>query len=278
MRATATMPRPAAASAWVRGLAGAAATLLCAFAHGTALPAGNDADAAALRTSQAAIGQRVHDLVLIDEHGRPLRLADLRGRPVVVSFVFTNCYVFCSGLTLHLRDVVRIARDALGSDSFDVLTVGFDSANDTPSRLLAYGRDRGIVDDPHWRFVTADPVTVRQFTDDLGFTWTPSPRGFDHVAQVTLLDAGGVVVRQVYGEAFEPPELVEPLKRVVLRQGLERVSVQGLIERVRLYCSVYDPDSRRYRFDYSMLVAGIPALLVLAMVAAAIAYASRRRH
>jgi len=237
----------------------------------------NEAEAAAIRASQAAIGTQTSDLTLVDATGRPLRIAELRGRPVVVSFIFTNCYVVCSGLTLHLRDVVRIARDTLGDGSFAVLTVGFDSAHDTPERMQAYARDRAIVD-PDWHFVGGDPLTVRRLTDELGFTWAPSPRGFDHVTQVTLLDGAGVVAAQLYGEAFEPPELVEPLKRLVLRQRIERSSVQGLIERVRLYCTVYDPAARRYRFDYSMLAAGLPPLFALAAVALGFTYLTRRRR
>jgi protein SCO1/2 len=190
--------------------------------------------------------------------------------------VFTNCYVVCSGATLNLRDVVRIARETLGDRSFGVLTVGFDSAHDTPSRMLAYGRDRGIVD-PQWQFASADAATIRRFTDEIGFTWAASPRGFDHVTQVTVLDADGTVVQQVYGEAFSPPELVEPLKQVLLGRSFERGSLRGLIERVRLYCSVYDPASRRYRFDLSMFAAALPPLLVLGMVGGAIVLVGRRR-
>jgi protein SCO1/2 len=237
----------------------------------------NAAEAAAIRASQAAIGTRTADLTLVDAAGGPLRLGDLRGRPVVVSFIFTNCYVVCSGLTLHLRDVVRIARETLGDGSFAVLTVGFDSEHDTPARMRAYARDRGITD-ADWHFVGGDTITVRRLTDALGFTWAPSPRGFDHVTQVTLLDGEGVVAEQLYGEAFEPPELVEPLKRLVLRQRVERSSVQGLIERVRLYCTVYDPAARRYRFDYSMLAAGLPPLFALAAVALGFAWLTRRRN
>lgn len=265
----------ASTSTWAR--IGALALLLLEPTGGGARTTGNEADSAALRTSQAAIGRRSADHQLFDQHGRRLRLAQLQGRPLVVSFVFTNCSTVCSGLTLHLRDTVRIARQALGDRSFSVLTVGFDSAHDTPQRMQAYGRDRGI-DDPDWRFASADAVTLRRFTDELGFTWAASPRGFDHITQVTIVDAQGIVAQQVYGEAFEPPELIEPLKQVLLQRNVERASVQGLIERVRLYCSVYDPASRRYRFDYSMIAASLPALLILGMVILAIAVAGRPRR
>ena len=249
--------------------------LLIASAGHATQSTGNEVDSAALRASQAAVGRTAGNHPLIDQHGKPLRLGDLRGRPLVLSLIFTNCYSVCSGQTLHLREVVRIARQALGAHSFAVLTVGFDSAHDSPDRMLAYGLDRGI-DDPDWHFASADAATVRRLSDEVGFTWLPSSRGFDHITQVTILDANGTVAQQVYGQAFSPPELIEPLKALLLGRPVERSSLTGLIERVRLYCSVYDPVAGRYRTDYSMFAAAIPALLVFGMVAVAIILAGRR--
>jgi protein SCO1 len=267
----------AAATVRVRVLCGVVLPLLLAASVGHATRAtANEVDAAALRASQAVIGRGTGNHAFIDQDGKPLRLGDLRGRPVVLSLVFTNCLAVCSGQTLHLREVTRIAREVLGARSFAVLTVGFDSAHDSPERMLAYGRDRGI-DDPDWHFASADAATVRRLTDEVGFTWLPSSRGFDHITQVTILDANGTVAQQVYGAAFSPPELIEPLKELLLGHRVERASLQGLIERVRLYCSVYDPASGQYRIDYSMFAAAIPALMVLGMVAVAIILAGRRK-
>jgi len=267
----------AAAKRRVRAWCGVVLALLVTTSVGHATQATvNEVDAAALRASQAVIGRGTGNHEFIDQRGKPLRLADLRGRPVVLSLVFTNCLSVCSGQTLHLREVTRIAREALGARSFAVLTVGFDSAHDSPERMLAYGRDRGI-DDPDWHFASADATTVRRLTDEVGFTWLPSVRGFDHITQVTILDANGTVAQQVYGAAFAPPELIEPLKDLLLGRRVERASLQGLIERVRLYCSVYDPTAGRYRVDYSMLAAAIPVLMVLGMVAVAIILAGRRK-
>jgi protein SCO1/2 len=230
-----------------------------------------------LRTSQAAIGRTTGDHAFIDQLGRPLMLADLRGRPLALSLVYTRCYDVCSSLTLYLREAVRIARETLGPQSFSVLTVGFDTANDTPDRMRIFASGRGL-DDPEWHLVSADAATVRRLADEVGFTWVTSPRGFDHVAQVTILDADGRVVRQVYGQDFAPPALVEPLTALVLGRSLGRLSVRGLVERVKLYCSVYDPASGEYRFDYSMLAGAIPVLMVLGMAAFAIVVTGRRKR
>jgi protein SCO1/2 len=188
--------------------------------------------------------------------------------------VYTHCYDVCSGLTLHLREAVRIAHETLGDARFSVLTVGFDVERDTTASMLAYGIDRGI-DDPAWRFASADAATIARLADAVGFTWRATPTGFQHVTQVTVVDADGIVVQQVYGQDFQPPELVEPLKSLVLARGFDRSTVSGVLDSVRLFCTAYDPVSGRYVFDYSMIVAAMPALLLLGMVAAAIIIAGR---
>jgi protein SCO1/2 len=262
---------------WFAGVIGLVSLPASAGDPAPATNADRELDAAALRASQAAIGRVLGDHGFTDQHGRPLHLAQLRGRPLVLSLIYTNCYYICSGLTLHLRDAVRMAQETLGAGRFAVLTVGFDAQHDTPERMLAYRRDRGI-DVADWRFASADAATIGRLADETGFTWAASPRGFEHIAQVTILDADGRVVQQVYGQDFSPPQLVEPLKSLVLARGLDRSTVRGILDTVQLYCTTYDPVSGRYGYDFSMLVSALPALLVLGMVAIAILVAGRRQR
>ncbi len=207
----------------------------------------------ALRISQAAIGRTVEGVVLRTADGRQLTFEELRGRPVVLSLVYTSCYYVCSGLTLRLRETVKVARQALGAEAFTVVTVGFDTPNDTPERMQAYARERGAVQ-PGWYFAGTDAAGIERLAGMVGFTWFPSPKGFDHVTQTTIIDAGGRVVLQVYGEDFAPPLVVEPLKKLVWGQNLDRSTLQGLVNTVKLFCTIYDPTSGRYRFDYSLIV------------------------
>jgi cytochrome oxidase Cu insertion factor (SCO1/SenC/PrrC family) len=51
----------------------------------------NDADAAALRASQAAVGRSRADYRLVDAT-TARSTSPFRGRPLVLSFVYTNCY------------------------------------------------------------------------------------------------------------------------------------------------------------------------------------------
>lgn len=251
-------------------------SLGCSIAAGLAAdaPATGLQRERALELSQAAIGHTLGNHELTTAGGRTLRVSDLRGRPFVLSLIYTSCYGICPALTTHLRDAVSVAWAALGPAEFQVLTVGFDSANDTPQRLAEFARDRHI-SDPNWIFASADARTVANLAQDVGFQYVASPKGFDHLAQTTIIDAEGRVVVQIYGADFAVPLLVEPLKRLAIGEAVTANAPDGWWERVRLFCTIYDPASGRYTFDYSLFVTVGAGLLALGAIAVAIVRSAR---
>mgnify|MGYP001818066660 FL=1 len=207
----------------------------------------------ALQLSQAAIGNGIGDYELVDHLGAPVLLrSDHAGKPLVISMIFTSCHHVCPQTTKHLANAVEVAREALGTDSFDVVTIGFDTAHDTPEAMGAFARKQGI-NEPGWRFLSGSRDTIEQISQDLGFIFFPTARGFDHINQSSIIDREGVVYSQVYGVTFEIPWLVEPLKDLVFnRPGSSGHFVASLVDRVMLFCTVYDPTTGRYRFDNSL--------------------------
>jgi len=223
-------------------------------------------ETAALATSQAAVGRAVGDHGFTDSNGRHVRLAAYQGKPLVVSLVYTSCADFCPIISKAVGAAVDAAVGAFGRDAFSVVTIGFDARADTPSRMRAFAHAHGL-GAPNWSFLSADADTILGLSQELGFTFFPSAKGFDHLAQTTLIDPEGRVYRQVYGTDFAPPSLVEPMKELIFKRRSELTSIDGLINRVRLFCTIYDPASGRYRFDYSLFITLIIGTLSLGAVA-----------
>ena len=241
-----------------------------AHAAGAAPPDPNaplDPDAA-LERSEAAIGNMVGDHVLTDSRGEPLPLADYRGRPLVISLIYTSCSSVCPATTQHLLDRVEEARETLGEESFAVLTVGFDARNDTPARLRAFAATQGVAE-PDWRLATADEATLHRLLGDLGFSYEAAAGGFLHLTQTTILDAEGRVYRHVYGDSFPLQVFLEPLKELVFGTTASIASVQDVVDRVRFLCTVYNPSTGAYEFEYAyfvgMAVGGF-SLLVMGVI------------
>lgn len=229
----------------------------------------------ALRVSQAAVGRRLSDLGFVDRSGRTVRIGEFRGAPLVVSLIYTSCYHSCSVSTRYLGEIVEVAREALGERAFSVATVGFDSANDSPERMAIYARRQGI-DAPGWVFLSGDAESTAAIARELGFTYKASPKGFDHMAQVSIVDGDGVIYRQVYGDRFEPPALVEPLKELVWGLDSASSTLDRWVDNIRLFCTIYDPSVGRYRFDYSIFAALIIGFLCLGAIAVFVVRAWRQ--
>ena len=254
-----------------RGLVAAALTLVWASSAAAHDPARSLDAAAALRSSQAALGREIGAFHFRDRSGRPVDMARHRGKPLVVNLVYTACTDVCPVIVQTLARAVETAQAALGRDSFAVVTIGFDSQTDTPDRMRAFARAQGI-DLPNWDFLSADHATVDALTEELGFLYFSSPKGFDHLAQVSVLDGAGRIYAQVYGDTFAPPALVEPLKSLAL--GNARLdSFAGVFERVRLFCTLFDPATGRYRVDYSPFIAAAFGVLSLGAIAFGLARA-----
>lgn len=206
----------------------------------------------AYEQSQAAIGNLTGAHVLRDHRGRDLSLASLRGKPLVVSLIYTSCATVCPIVTDHLRDSVIEARRVLGEDSFAVLTFGFDASGDRPGQLAGFAGTHSLTGNPDWFIASADAETTAALLRDLGFSYTEAAGGFAHVTQTSVLDAEGRVYRQIYGEAFPLPMLLEPLKDLTLGRATRSVAPADLWDRLTFLCTVYNPLTGAYRFDYSI--------------------------
>jgi protein SCO1/2 len=231
----------------------------------------------ALRTSQAAVGRQIGDYTLAASDGTRVRLADFRGKPLLVSFVYTGCTQVCPTTTKFLSQAVREAQAALGADAFSTLTIGFNPPADSPQAMRAFAR-RVDIDLPRWRFLSPEIADVDALARDFGFSYVATAGGFDHLTQLTVVDANGRVFRQIYGESFELPMLIEPLKALVTGAPAPTGTLSALLDRVRVLCTVYDPRGGRYRLNYGLFIEIFAGLTILGGVAWYLASEWRRAH
>ncbi len=203
-----------------------------------------------LRISQAAIGNQVGDYTFLDRSGRKVRLADYRGKPLVISMIYTHCPIICATTTRSLT-ALKLSQSAFGQNSFGVLTIGFDTENDTPEAMDLFAK-RMDVDLKNWDFVSADPQTIKKLSQDLGFTFYPTDEGgFNHITQTTFIDQEGRVYRQIYGEEFLNKTLLEPMRDMIYKIQTSESGLAGVVNKVKLFCTVYDTKTGKYVVNYN---------------------------
>lgn len=237
------------------------AAVLC-FAVGLLLPVFSFASSSssdmgldrelALKASQAVIGTKIGDHTLLDREGKPIQLSSYRGKPLLVSFIYTGCFQVCPSTTRSLQETVQGLQKTFGTNKFNVVSIGFNQPDDSPIALKAFAAQYQI-NQPNWEFLSPSMSTVEAIARDFGFVYAATPAGFDHVLQVSLLDGDGRIVRQVYGEGIPPAELGEPLKMLLSGEPFEpSMMLDGVMDRIRILCTVYDPKTGDYVVDYTL--------------------------
>jgi protein SCO1 len=210
--------------------------------------------AAALRASQAVIGTQPGNYTFLDRRGNPVRLSDYRGKPLLVSFIYTGCFQVCPTTTRSLHEAVRNLGQLVGFDKFNVVSIGFNQPFDAPEAMRAFAAQNGI-SASNWEFLSPHRSIVEPLTRDFGFSYVANAAGFDHVLTVTLLDGEGRIYSQIYGESLTPDQLGEPMRGLMRGAPLSTtLNVDDLIDRVRILCTVYDPKTGQYRYNYSLFL------------------------
>jgi protein SCO1 len=231
----------------------------------------------ALQESQAALGRSLGDFRFTDSDGKSVALRDLRGKPLVVNFVYTGCIQVCPAATQFLATAVKEAERSLGRGTFRVATIGFNVPADSPSAMKDFARKFGI-DSRDWLFLTPQVEARERLLAEFGFRAEPTAAGFDHLLQVSIVDAQGRLYRQVYGEEFAAPLFVGPLLELVKNAPVEHSTVGAVWDKVKILCTVYDPSAGRYRVNYAIVIELLVGASVLLGTVAFIGAEWRRRR
>jgi protein SCO1 len=154
------------------------------------------------------------EFTLTSQDGTPVSLADLRGKVVAVTFIYTLCTDTCPVLT----PMMSFVQDRLGPDfgtkvAFVSITV--DPERDTPAVLKEYARAFGA-DLGGWAFLSGAPETIREVTRRYGVFAARAANGdVDHSFLTSIVDPRGILRVQYLGARFDPEEFRRDLLSLV---------------------------------------------------------------
>ena len=150
---------------------------------------------------------------LTSQDGKPVAVADLRGKVVAVAFIYTECPDICPMLTQKMVQV----QDELGADfgaKVAFVSISLDPEHDTPAVLKDYAQFWGAK--PGWSFLTGSPEAVRDVTRRYGVFFAKKEDGsVDHTQLTSLVDAEGQLRVQYLGARFDPEEFRRDLMSLV---------------------------------------------------------------
>jgi protein SCO1/2 len=174
---------------------------------------GGSVDAAPKSEALPTIGP-APAFTLTAQDERRLSLADLRGKVVVLTFIYTACADTCPLLTAKMAALQgRLGAD-FGARVFFV-SVTVDPERDTPAVLKSYGVGHGARFDG-WAFLTGRPADIRDVGKRYGIFAKKTARGdVDHTFLTSVIDPRGVLRVQYMGVRFEPTELLTDVRSVL---------------------------------------------------------------
>ncbi len=150
-------------------------------------------------------------LALVDQHGDRVMLSSLKGRPVLIDFVYTSCHLECPVLTSKFRLIARALGPLLGK-RVRMVSITLDPEHDLAPVLLKYAQDQGAGENG-WLFLTGPPAAV---DEELALFRIKRMRESDgsigHVAAAFLLGPDGRQVRQYDMLAVSPETVVEDVR------------------------------------------------------------------
>ena len=145
------------------------------------------------------------EFTLISQDRAPVALADMRGKVVAVTFIYTFCVDTCPVLT----PMMSFIQDQLGADfgakvAFVSITV--DPERDTPEVLKEYAQAFGA-NLAGWSFLTGPSDAIRDVTRRYGVFASKSADGnVHHTFLTSIIDRRGILRVQYLGARFDPEE------------------------------------------------------------------------
>ncbi len=222
------------------------------------------------------------DAAFTDTDGRPLTLAALAGRPVLLSFNYTGCPRLCG---LQLAGIARALRDlGWSGDGFSVLTVSIDPAEKRPqlervkaAKVRDAGGGEGIA--RAWRFAAGARRDIDALADAVGFRYRYDPKTneFAHQATLVVLTGDGRVSGYLHGITYAPAALRAALDRA----GADRVATaeeQRGVAGYLLSCMGFDPADPAPLALKVMRAGGAVAIAFLLAFVGSLAVRDQRRR
>ena len=146
------------------------------------------------------------------QFNRPFTLGMLKGKPTLVSMIFTNCEYACSRLTADMQAI----GDSLAGRENEVnfLLVSFDTERDNPEQLSQFAEKMGL--GQNWTLLHGSDDAVRTLSVLLDVQFERSTTGnFSHSNMISVLDKEGVIRFQKEGLNADHTKTIETLRRLV---------------------------------------------------------------
>jgi protein SCO1/2 len=141
---------------------------------------------------------------LTDSTGRTVTRAELDGKILAVSFLFTGCSLTCPEVSKRMGEIQRLTD---GQDDVRLVSLTVDPRTDTPPVLAKFGAHYGL-DTNRWFMLTGEKnilhgvIGTSFLVRDAGDPWNTMPGNFTGTERIAVVDKRGRV--RMYFDGLRP--------------------------------------------------------------------------
>ena len=158
----------------------------------------------------------IDNFVLTDQNGARVEFRKLRGKPVVINFMYTSCPDVCPLLTASLK-IVRDHMNPAEAKAIRFLSITTDPEVDTPKVLKAYS-GRHQAEGANWSWLTGDAGELAPVWQGFGVSVQRLARGLiEHTTLTVVADADGYMRFAYFGSAPDPDVLLKDVRALDTR-------------------------------------------------------------
>ncbi|GCE04300.1 SCO family protein [Dictyobacter aurantiacus] len=191
--------------------------LITVIQHNRATPS-TPSNSSVGSTSTSASGLQGTDLngtpapnfQLTDQYGKTVSLAQFRGKPVVLTFLYTHCPDVCPLTAEHLHTTLQ----QLGSDAKNVaiLAVSTDPKRDDTAAAMRFSTEHNMQN--YWHFLTGTQQQLSPIWSSYSIYAQQQQQQVNHSTALFVIDKKGH--ERVYmGDDFEPGQMTSNLKQLL---------------------------------------------------------------
>lgn len=164
------------------------------------------------------VGAMFPDVTLLDENGRTFRLSDHRSNAVALTYIFTRCPLpdFCPRMGQQFASARRNLKASNGATNWQLVSISFDAANDTPAVLKRYAGNYRDGDVDRWLFSAAMPREVGLMAGKVGLTVVSETGSFSHNLRTVVLDTRGRLFKRFDGNLWTGTELATAIREAAV--------------------------------------------------------------
>ena len=139
----------------------------------------------------ASTNPKAPDFVLVNQENQRFDSSTLRGKVVVLNFIYTTCTDICPIFTANMAQLQRALNDRYSGEIF-FISITTDPEIDSPKVLKAYAQRYGA-DFRNWAFLSGSEAELGRVWNAFGIRVVRKGRGLvQHGSLTTVIDRQGV--------------------------------------------------------------------------------------